>query len=287
MIDLYSAWHGFGDATKGALIGAASTFLVAVFGFGGLFLQMRSQGRQSRDAVAENERRRLKAAMYEDAVLTCRELANSAIELSTKIRIMMMELDVAAHSAAANQPFNIPAARFPSLTSLYGDFSNAVFKFIFLVENRRIIDPRILVFRTAMSSVLHDTSELMYSKFMGHVMPILPVQAPDGTLFPYPAPSAESAATVMILSKAFIDSLDDAVAYTEDFLVELQNSLLGDLFGKSVNHRVPLDPKKKVITLGNADELSQWFEANTQWGRNVQRVEAETAGRFGVPGAQH
>lgn len=283
MIDLYSAWHGFGDAAKGALIGAAATFLVAVFGFGGLFLQMRSQGRQSRDAVAENERRRLKAAMYEDAVLTCRELADSAIELSTKLRIMMMELEVAAQSSAANQPFNLPAARFPTLASLYGGFSDAVLKFVFLVENRRFIDPRVLVFHTAMSSILHDTSVLMYSKFMEHVMPILPVHAPDGTLFPYHAPPVGSAATVRVLSEAFIDSLDDAVAYTDDFLLELQNCLLGDLFGKSANHRVPLDPKKKVITLDNAEELGQWFEANTEWGRNIQRVEAETAARFGVP----
>lgn len=277
MDDLYLTWHGFGTETKAALIGAASTFLTAIIGFGALFYQIRSQGKQSRESVVENERRRLKAAMYEDAVSICRELADSSIDLSTKLRTMMMEIELAAH---ARLEIQLPVARFPMLVELYGSFLEATLRFIFLVENRRFIDPRILVFRTAMSTVLHDTRELMFSKFVEHVMPILPVQGPDGTLLPYNSPSIQSAATVRVLSEAFIDLLDDATAYAGDFLVEMQNALLGDLFGRKVSHRVPLDPQKRVVTLENAAELEKWFEVNTEWGRTVKRVEAETAAKF-------
>jgi len=71
--------------------------------------------------------------------------------------------------------------------------------------------------------------------------------------------------------------------YTEDFIVELQNALLGDLFGQEVSHRKPLDPAKKVITLQQADELEQWFATSTDWGKEMARIEAETAARFLPP----
>jgi hypothetical protein len=280
MVDFYTIWSGFGPETKAALIGAVSTCVAGAVGFGSLFIQIRSQGRQSRDAIAENERRRLKASMYDDSVVTCRKLADAAIHMSTQLRTMMMQLEVSARAASVNLAYDLPSARFPALAEAYAQFSDTVLQFIFLVENRRIIDPRILVFRTAMSVVLHDTRELMYSKFVLSVMPVLPVQGPDGNHFPYSAPSIEAADVVKALSQDFINSLDDSVAYTDDFLVELQNHLLGDLFDRKVTHRQPLDPNSKVITLENAQKLEQWFGASTEWGNTVTRVEAETAARF-------
>ena len=44
MTDLYSLWSGFGTETKAALIEAMSTVGVGIIGFGGLILQMKSQG---------------------------------------------------------------------------------------------------------------------------------------------------------------------------------------------------------------------------------------------------
>ena len=81
MTEPFLLWSCLGSETKAALIGAISTVGVGIIGFGGLILQMRSQSKQSRDSIAENERRRLKAAMYENAVIVCRELADTSIEL--------------------------------------------------------------------------------------------------------------------------------------------------------------------------------------------------------------
>lgn len=281
LTDLYSLWAGFGPETKAALIGAISTLCVGIIGFGGLILQMRSQSKQSRDAVAENERRRMKAAMYDDAVVVCRDLADTSIELANTLRIMMLQVEYAAQAHPNGQPYDLPSARFPTLTEKYARFCDAVLKFIFLVENRRVIDPQILIFRTAMTVVLHDTSKLMNSDFIENVMPSIPTQLPDGTVFPYTPPTVQHAAVIKQLSESFISSLDDAVIYTEDFLVELQNHLLGDLFGKKVSHREPLDPTKKVITFQQADDLQRWFTTSTDWGREMARIEAETATRFG------
>lgn len=281
--DWYLLWSGFGPETKAALIGAISTVVVGIVGFGGLILQMWWQGKQSRVSVEENERRRLKAAMYEDAVLVCREVADSSIELTNTLRMMMIQVEFAAQSHPNGQPYDLPSARYPLLLEKYAQFSDTVLKFVFLVENRRVIDPQILVFRTAMNVVLYDTRKLMHSDFAVNVMTSIPTQLPDGSIFSYTPPTVQHAAIIKHLCERFIAALDDAVMYTEDFLVELQNILLGDLFGKKVAHRMPLDPAKKVVTLEGADELEWWFETSTDWGREMARIEAETAARF-LPG---
>lgn len=278
----YAFWNTLGPEVKSALIGAASTMLVGAIGFGGLFLQMRSQGKQSRDAIAENERRRLKAAMYEDAVAICRQVADTSIELSNALRMMMLQLEYTAQAHAQGQPVQPPAARFPKLLSLNSDFADAVLKFIFLVEERRIVDPRMLVFRTAMSVVLHDVSGAQ-SKFVPDVMPSIPTEMPDGTLFPWAPPTVAHAAAIKQLCETYIDALSDATMYTEDFLVEMQNHLLGDLFGKAVVHRKPINPQKKVITLAHSEDLETWFSNSTAWGRNIAQIEAQTAAQYAVP----
>ncbi len=49
----------------------------------------------------------------------------------------------------------------------------------------------------------------------------------------------------------------DVVAYTEDFLTEMQNALLGDLFETQLPPRQPLDPNRRVVTLECAEELEE------------------------------
>lgn len=85
-----------------------------------------------------------------------------------------------------------------------------------------------------MSVVLHDTRNLMHSDFVAHVMRAIPAQLPDGTMFPSTPPTVAQAVVIKDLCERFIDSLGDSTAYTEDFLVELQNHLLGDLFDNVV-----------------------------------------------------
>lgn len=265
---------------RSAIIGAVATLFAAVAGFGAIFLQMQSQGRQARAAIVETERRKFKADMYEEAVLICRDVADTAIELSTQLRTMMMHLELASRAKVAGLDFQLPPTRFTEISSSYSKFSDAVIRFVFLIENQRFIDERIIVFRTAFSTVLHDTNDLMYLQFFNSVFPVLPIEAPDGSLYPYSPPSIEGALAVRKLAEKFIESLDDAIAFTEDFLVEMQNLLLGDLFGIKLGRRKPLDPAKKVISLDNSEELEGWFRSETPWGQNIERVEAETRARF-------
>lgn len=241
---------------------------------------MRTQSRQAIKAIAENERRKLKAQMYEDSVEVIQGLVDAVISLSTLLRSAAMELELAAkaHSAGLGYPF--PQTRWEHFIPLYREFSDAALRLVFLVENRRIIDPRILVFRTALNTCLHETRDLMFWKMSMNVAPLLPHENAAGEPFPYEAPSTEAAEAAKSLTEQFCDVLTDVTSYTEDFLVELQNHLLGDLFQNRIEHRKPLDPNKKVVTLAEADELEVWFTENTSWGQEMTRVMSETRIKF-------
>ena len=90
MLGISAWWIGLSAELQAALVGAAATAGAAIFGVGAVIAQVRSQGRQARAAIAETERRKINAALYEDAVSICRGLADASIELSTKLHTMNM-----------------------------------------------------------------------------------------------------------------------------------------------------------------------------------------------------
>jgi hypothetical protein len=285
MIDLSALWHGLGPETKSAVIGAGATVVAAFAGFGGLISQIRSQGRLNRETIAETERRKIKAAMYEEAIAVCDKLSDTAIEFSNLVRLSAQSVEIAARAQAAGLNYAIPTARFPQVMQAQTEFQNAAVAFIFLVERRRIIDPRMIVFRTAVSAALHDLRENFSKEYLPVAMPSMPTELPDGQIYPYAPPIVDGAAKLTAVSELVVGPVSEVACYLEDFLVEMQNHLLGDLFGKQVPHREPIDPKSKVITLANFDELESYFSEETAWGQLCNKVNAETRMRFGVGAA--
>lgn len=269
---------------QAALVGAAGTFATAVLALLGLRLQLLSQAKQSREAIAENERRKLKAAMYDDAVSVSRALSDAIIDFSTFLRTMAVQVGYAAEAGANGQPYPLPSARVPTLMALYDKFTEETLRFIFLVEERQFIDPRILVFRSAMNVVLHSTRQIMYFEFAQATMLGLPRESPNGETMPYTAPNPERAAIIISNCDRLQSSLGSASSYTEDFLVEMQNRLLGDLFGHKIQHRKPIDPDSKVIMLDRAQEMEEWINNSTDWGKHCALVIAQTQERFTPPG---
>lgn len=275
-------WHGQDMTMAAAKLTVGGTFAAALLALVGIGWQLRSQAKQSRDAIAENERRKLKAAMYEDAIAVIRGLADASIELSTPILIMSQEVRAVAEAAAAGHQFPLPHARVPDLMAKWSAFSEAAIRFIFLVEDRRFIDPRLLVFRSAINSVLYDARELMNGPLFPKIVDLLPLQAPSGEMLPYTAPSLSAAEEFRALSVPFLAALNDATTYTEDFSVEMQNLLVADLFGRKVTHRAPIDPASKVISLDRYQELEAWFNNSTPWGQKCAQIDAETRQRFAL-----
>ena len=219
----------------------------------------------------------LMAADSKDQALAATE---AAIAVGDTVLIERALLLAASRAAESNPEVPPPAARFPALLARYSAFSDAAIKAITLIETRRIIDPRLIVFRTALSTVLHDTRKIIHGDFATWVMPNIPTDNPAGGIFTYQPPILSRSEKIGQLCDQVIDSLGDATAYAEDLLVALQNLLLGDLFPTLVPARQPIDPAKRAVTLDQADALETWFRTTTAWGREMAQIEADAVTRF-------
>ena len=280
---MMTLWESLDASMQAAIVGVGGTVLTAIIALFAIAWQLSAQRKQSNDAIAENERRKLKAAMYEDAVKVARELVDSAIALSTPIRITALQVRTVAAAAAEGRQFMPPQTSVPDVLQKWSAAQEAVVRFIFLVEERRFIDPRLLVFRSAMNSVAHDAREAMDGNLFVRLVDVVQHQLHNGDLSQY-VPPIETAEHFNSASERLLSALQDMQCYAEDFLVELQNILLGDLFGNAVSHRAPIDPNSKVVSLANFDDLEVWFNNSTPWGRHCAAVEAETRQRFGQDG---
>lgn len=242
----------------GAVIQGGATLVAAAVGFGSIFFQIARQADQTRKAVLNAEARRLKTAMYEDGVQMARSLADSASSHAVYLLGVLDQIAAASQAAANGLDIPLPRSRYMQIIDSYGEVSASALKFMFLIENRRIIDPRLIVFRDLLASRLHDTRELLIS-YPSILMPFLPVDKPDGGVFPYMPPDPKTLAGIKDAVDQAAEAHWDMSAWMEDFVVEIQNLMLGEVLGTTVTHRVPADPRERVIRLDDFDEIQAWL----------------------------
>src|SRR3546814_6577291 len=113
-----------------------------------------------------------------------------------------------------------------------------------MVEQNRIIDPRIGIFQDAISSATHDLREAISKKYMPAMLPILPHDNPNGGVFPRAMPSDVMIENLEAATNEVVDALNDLIAYGHDLQVELQNHLLGDL--RSEEHTSELQSLMRI-----------------------------------------
>ena len=277
-------WSSLHVENQSALIQAIGTMLAAVLAIGGLIIQLRSQAKQSRATLLETEARKLKMQMYEEGVSVSREVSDKAIVFSTTVIRLSQDLNSEALSIRGGYPAPETKIEFRQLMDENTEYSEASIKFAYLIENRRIIDPRITIFRDALRAICHDTQTLMNGSFIPHVMRVLPATFADGRVVreEVTPDRLEHAKTIL---EAMFKRLGDVGALMEDFNVEIQNLLLGDIFDRKVEHRKPIDPASMVVTVEGYDEIKAAL-ADTAWGRACQAAEMEARQQFGLGEAQ-
>ena len=248
-------------------------------------------GRQHRDSLAlqkENSRAEIRTKIY--AELQAQVSIASAAELVASSYVRMIPLSLINYRDqvrmgivnAAGPP--IVRERVAEFASLNNEMSNEVIGLISIFENYSIAVPEFEVFQHALNSAMHDVRKA-FSALHSVLLVRLPVNLrqhlpaefqdiPNADHVPAP-PNDEELAEVQQLLDAYISSADDIGSYLSDLVVESQNTLLKDLYpDRQVPIREPIDPRLKVITSANSEELRRYFRDETPWGHSCQEAEA-------------
>lgn len=265
-----------GPEVTASLVGAVAT--IAAGGVAA-YLVVWQIGEQARLAIQqnkENEAIKLKLRVYEEVSAICARASDAQIEFASYVRSFASNLNLVNQLQKQGAPWSPPRERIPELLELSQRFEHLAVDVIFATERWQIIDNRIDIFRYALNAALHDVRE-SYRQYFNFAVTAMPMEVPaeqpgQGRLFPWRIPIMTNAEQ---LSGELIDALDTCGSYFGDMQLEMQNLLLGDLFGNSVPPRVPLDPKFIAVRFDRYDALKEYFETQTAWGKNSQRVFAE------------
>lgn len=265
-----------------ALIGSGATLFAALLGGYFLLMQLRRQGVAALDQSRRNEAMRLKLGIYKEIIATCEEITDKEVAFSSFLNRIWISLGSAHALKRVGRAYPRIPERYPQIQELYYSALMASTKIVTTVEQWRIVDKRLDIFQTAVNAIRHDLDEVWfeYSRF---VMTLLPVEAPvTGEPVPWSLPSDASLQRHEQLMFKMTEAMGTLAALVTDFQNEMQTLLVGELFDNRVAARVPLDPKRVVVTLDRHEELEHHFNTATAWGIWKAELEARTRRELGL-----
>jgi hypothetical protein len=261
-------------AIKAAIIGSLTTVITGVTGFVVLIWRLRVEALRAIDENKSTEALKLKLKIYEQEVVSMVEkTVDAEVALAGFARRFVSDLETYRTLTDAGLPATTPVARVPDLIGLKALFDREAVAIITFTERWLVVDPRFEVFRIAANAAMHDVRE-EWGVYFDLVMRNMPVELPAG--LHWTVPGTDQLAAIEAASDRFIDRLGTLTAYSYDFQAEMQNVLIGPLFGNTVPRRQPIDPQHIVISLGNAMLLTRHFQEDTAWGRATKNIEART-----------
>jgi hypothetical protein len=244
-------------------------------------------GRQHRNELKlqkENIRDQLRINLYQDFL----KLLAAAVEKHVSSHMyafsMPMHVQIYHDQISKGFPTSPLSYRAMEFSNRHHATLNAVIELVFLIERYYIVDPRLDIFKTAISVAHHDMLKT-FSPLFTFLLDILPAELPlpNGScnLVNVINTSDEQVCELKRLMKEYISASDDMGSYLHDLNVEIQNTLLSNIFPNKAPHRVPLDPKLKVISTDpiESKKLMKYFKEETDWGKEyketIQNVQKE------------
>lgn len=163
----------------------------------------------------------------------------------------------------------------------YLDSITAVMKSL---ESIYIIEPKLKIFVTALSSVHWDAQllfrEVEASVFKFSSKTVIGSNQQEVRISPDVASKAEAESLARAIRK-ISDQVQEGLSYLDDLKIELQNLLLGKIYGANkLEHRQPLDPNKIVIKTQNYEDLAKHFKENTAAGKEQTKHEKAATDRL-------
>jgi hypothetical protein len=274
-VALSEFWHALA-AEKNTVIASLATIFAAIIGALVVIYQI---GRQARNAIEQNrsnEALKLKLEVYKDIIRISREASNAITDLSSFIRQFHVTLSLARQTQAELNAYAVPSAHPSQLIERKSQLYSSHIKVMAITETWQMIDPRIDIFRKAISTSLFDI-DTVYSPYFNAAIRAMPLgvskdPAKEGSSISWVPPSIEVLQQIGTLGTGVIDTLMTLQSYVFDFQREMQILLLGEMFRHTIPPRVPVDAKSVVIQLDRHDELSRYFDEQTGWGREQTSI---------------
>ncbi len=169
-------------------------------------------------------------------------------------------------SGIANPIMSVDSSEQVRLKS--AEMGEAIFQVLGTIEKYEIVEPKLNIFKIAFSSYHHDYSKIFHGRLYRNLLPVLPFSLSDGTCKPFVMPNEERLKTLIKDLDAAYESISNIKMVIYDLRIEIQNLLLSELFDRKLELRKPIDPKIKVISSQSYDELNQYFEKETNYGKS-------------------
>lgn len=278
-MDQVTAWLMSLDASiRPAVITGGATLFAAVVGFSAVFIQI---GRQARNAIKQNklnEAQKLKLEIYKETLATSREAEDRVQQISSYLRNFSTLVGFARDLERAGYRWQVPEARYPEYLRLYNVGVNSVIKVMTMIESWHIVEPRLEIFSREIA-IGHDRLMKVSYASPNVLISAMPV---DKFLDQWTLPNDELFSLMRDRVERELYYFGLLSAWVGDFLAEMQELLLGDLFPKHrVKRRDPPDPEQFCIRLDRYDEINKKLN-ETDWATYAAKIDADARAQFGT-----
>lgn len=157
-----------------------------------------------------------------------------------------------------------------NIVKKYDKFSKDTLELIREIENNQYVSKSFKIYDMAIQSVSHDIRNYFY-EYIENVCQYLDIG--DGSVRLIRKKINEKIfSDLKILFNDLEEYFDDLQCYIYDIKIELQNTLMKDIFNNTVDKRDPFNKEKYiVISIENNNDivrLEKHFLENTNWGKN-------------------
>ncbi len=255
---------------QAAILSAGTTLLVL---FLGVWLNAWANRRNTLNASRDSQ----KLEIYKTMLEKIDAASDAQIAADGYLRAAVMAVENYADLTSQGLHATPPKHRFLEFSKLHHEQGKRLGEIHILLEQWAIIDSRLKVFRLAFG-FQGDATRSAFSELSQSLIRMLPVEKPEGGLYPYGSHQGRHLAELSQLAEKYHRESGLLGAYVSDLNVELQPLLLGHLFGRRVTRRNPPDPSQATIRLDRYKQITRDFE-QTEFFRRGAELDREIRAR--------
>ena len=280
VVDILGWFQAQSAALQPAILSAATAISLFVLGF----LTIAGTAWANRRNTLKAARDQQKLEIYKAILKDIDAAAAAQVDASTFAGTAATMLRIQADMVAEGIPWGMPRERMLQFDQLHRTQTQKFSVLHGFLEQWAVLDPRVEAFRKAYGYQSFATSEAAWA-LSGAFRFALPIDNPDGGVFPYSPPNREQAEALALVATRYQSESSLLGAYIGDLNVELQPLLLGHLFGRRIARRDPPDPTRFAIRLDRHREIVRHFK-NTPFFQQAEVQETELRRHHGtLPGA--